>query len=124
MPVSTHGLAHLALLVADPDRSAAFYARVFGAREYFRGEDEVQTKGPGATILAFRRSRSGDVGRSAGIEHFGFRLTDPRDLDAAVAEVEAAGGTVVERGRFTPSEPYAFVRDPDGYLVEIWYEPA
>ena len=41
---------------------------------------------------------------------------------ALVKAVKAAGGTVVERGEFVPGEPYAFVRDPDGYTVEIWYE--
>jgi catechol 2,3-dioxygenase-like lactoylglutathione lyase family enzyme len=57
-----------------------------------------------------------------GIIHFGFRLTRPEDIDAAVMAVEGAGGTVTSRGEFAPGLPYAFVRDPDGYEIEIWFE--
>jgi len=39
-----------------------------------------------------------------------------------VHEVERAGGTVLRRGEFAPGLPFAFVRDPDGYEIEIWYE--
>ena len=31
--VKTHGLTHLSLTVRDPERSARFYADVFGVRE-------------------------------------------------------------------------------------------
>ena len=36
--------------------------------------------------------------------------------------MKKAGGAIVERGAFVPGEPYLFARDPDGYIVEIWYE--
>ena len=62
------------------------------------------------------------TGPSGGIAHFGFRLTDPADIDRARAAAEAAGGTVTEQGEFVPGEPYLFCTDPDGYVVEIWYE--
>jgi catechol 2,3-dioxygenase-like lactoylglutathione lyase family enzyme len=44
------------------------------------------------------------------------------DIGAACADVVAAGGTVTSRGEFAPGLPYAFVRDPDGYEIEIWFE--
>jgi catechol 2,3-dioxygenase-like lactoylglutathione lyase family enzyme len=53
---------------------------------------------------------------------FGFRLVSPGDIDAAVEEVERAGGKLRQRGEFCPGCPYAYVTDPDGYEVEIWYE--
>lgn len=37
--IETHGLSHVALAVADPDRSLAFYAAAFGVREYCRDVD-------------------------------------------------------------------------------------
>ena len=46
----------------------------------------------------------------------------PGDIDAAVDEVERAGGKLLRRGEFSPGYPYAYVHDPDGYEVEIWYE--
>jgi catechol 2,3-dioxygenase-like lactoylglutathione lyase family enzyme len=120
--IKTHGLSHVALSVNDPDRSLAFYRAVFGVREYFRNESTIQVLGPGPhDVLAFEK-RPADAGVPGGIIHFGFRLTRPQDIDAAVAAVETAGGTVSSRGEFAPGLPYAFVRDPDGYEIEIWYE--
>lgn len=43
--------------------------------------------------------------------------------DRAVDEVLAAGGALVRRGEFAPGCPYAYVIDPDGYRIELWYEP-
>ena len=53
---------------------------------------------------------------------FGFRLVDPDDIDRAIAEVERAGGRLLRRGEFAPGLPYAYVADPDGYEIEIWFE--
>jgi len=39
---------------------------------------------------------------NGGVNHFGFRLAEGSDLDSAVAEVEAAGGTLVKLGEHTP----------------------
>ena len=120
--VKTHGLSHVALAVADLDRAVGFYRSVFGVREYFRNETMVQVLGPGQfDVLAFEK-RAAEAGVPGGIIHFGFRLTRPEDIDTAVAAVEGAGGTVTSRGEFAPGFPYAFVRDPDGYEIEIWFE--
>jgi catechol 2,3-dioxygenase-like lactoylglutathione lyase family enzyme len=120
--VKTHGLSHIALSVTDLDRALEFYRSVFGVREYFRNESTVQVLGPGShDVLAFER-RPAQAGTEGGIIHFGFRLTQPEDIAIAVAAVEAAGGTVTARGEFGPGLPYAFVRDPDGYEIEIWFE--
>ena len=120
--IKTHGLSHVALSVTDPDRSLAFYKSVFGVREYFRSESTIQVLGPGPfDVLAFEK-RPVDAGKPGGIIHFGFRLTRPEDIDAAVMAVEGAGGTVTSRGEFAAGLPYAFVRDPDGYEIEIWFE--
>ena len=61
------------------------------------------------------QNRRPDVaGAAGGIIHFGFRLTRPEDIHAAVEAVQNAGGTVTSRGEFAPGVPYAYVRDPDG----------
>jgi catechol 2,3-dioxygenase-like lactoylglutathione lyase family enzyme len=120
--IRTHGLSHIALSVVDPDRSLAFYRAVFGVREYFRDETTIQVVGPGPhDVIAFEK-RPAHAGTPGGIIHFGFRLTQAEDIDAAVAAVTAAGGTIISQGLFAPGLPYAFVRDPDGYEIEIWYE--
>lgn len=120
--IRTHGLTHVSLAVKDPDRSMRFYAEVFGAEEYYRDENNIQAKGNGTMdILAFERDPK-DAGRGGGVRHFGFRLVDPQDIVAAVEAVLAAGGKLKERGEFGPGYPYAYVFDPDGYEIEIWFE--
>jgi catechol 2,3-dioxygenase-like lactoylglutathione lyase family enzyme len=120
--IRTHGLSHIALSVLDLDRSLEFYRSVFGVREYFRSESTVQVLGPGPNdVLAFEK-RPADAGAPGGIIHFGFRLIRPEDIDAAVSAVESAGGIVKSRGEFARGLPYAFVLDPDGYEIEIWFE--
>ena len=120
--IRTHGLSHIALAVADPERSARFYRDAFGAEEYYRDANEIQVKGPGAfDVLAFSRD-PGQAGRRGGVAHFGFRLIRPEDIDDAVAAVLAAGGSLLRRGEFKPGFPFAFVADPDGYELEIWFE--
>jgi catechol 2,3-dioxygenase-like lactoylglutathione lyase family enzyme len=120
--VRTFGLTHLVLGVPDVERAFAFYESVFGMVAVYRSNEFLQAQTPGARdVLVFERSRA-RPGRTGGVAHFGFRLTDPSEIAAAAAAVEEAGGPVEEQGEFAPGEPYIFARDRDGYLVEIWYE--
>lgn len=118
----TFGLTHLSLRVANLDRAVHFYAAAFGVVEYYRDAESVQVKGPGPRdVLAFELAASG-AGVVGGITHFGFRLERPEDIDPAVADVLAAGGRLLRRGEFAPGLPFAYVADPDGYVIELWFE--
>jgi catechol 2,3-dioxygenase-like lactoylglutathione lyase family enzyme len=61
----------------------------------------------------------GVAGANGGVNHFGLRLSEGADLDIAVRDVEMAGGTVVKRGEHAPGVPFSYIRDPDGYLIEL-----
>jgi catechol 2,3-dioxygenase-like lactoylglutathione lyase family enzyme len=120
--VRTLGLTHVNLAVRDPERSLRFYEAVFGVREYFRDEASIQAQGPGPhDVIAFERNPDA-AGKLGGLSHFGFRLVDAMDIDTAVREVELAGGRLLRRGEFAPGFPFAYVADPDGYEIEIWFE--
>jgi catechol 2,3-dioxygenase-like lactoylglutathione lyase family enzyme len=120
--IKTYGLTHLALAVENVDRAAGFYQQVLGAVPVIRGNGFVQLQTPGSRDVLVIEKRSRDAGRTGGILHFGFRLTDPADIDAAAAAVERAGGKILRRGEFSPGEPYLFALDLEGYEIEIWYE--
>jgi len=120
--VRTYGLTHIALAVRDVDATMRFYHEVLGAVEVFRQQGFVQAQTPGSRdVLVFEEDAT-RAGPAGGIAHFGFRLTDPADIDVAIAAVKKAGGMIREHGEFCPGEPYVFFFDPDGYEVEIWYE--
>ena len=119
--IRTHGLNHISLSVADPERSLAFYTQLFGVREYVREGDVIQALGPGPhDVIVFER-REGP-GEPGGIDHFGFRLTDPADAEDAARQAEAAGAKILRQGEFAPGLPFLYISDPDGYTVEIWFE--
>ena len=119
--VRTDGLTHINLAVRDAERSLQFYRQVFGLEEDSRGGGLVHAKMPGChDVITFEHAPG--AGESRGIVHFGFRLVSPGDIDAAVDEVERAGGKLLRRSEFSPGYPYAYVADPDGYEVETWYE--
>jgi len=120
--IKTLGLTHLALTVSDVERSFQFYHDVFGMIAVYRDKNFIQAQTPGARDVLVLEQGTTEVGKSGGIKHFGFRLTDPRDIDRAAKHIEQAGGKIKDRGEFVPGEPYIFFSDPDGYEVEVWYE--
>src|SRR5258706_4700057 len=119
----TYGLTHLAIAVKDVERTKLFYETVFDMQAMYHQEGFVQLTAPGCNnILVFEEKNGNKVGKKGGIEHFGFRLKNPKDLDNMVKRIVKAGGTVTGRGEFVAGEPYVFFQDPDGYEVEVWYE--
>jgi catechol 2,3-dioxygenase-like lactoylglutathione lyase family enzyme len=121
--VQTQGLTHIHLVVRDLERSLRFYQGVFGMQERFReGPKMVFLNTPGSADLITLNEDPAELeqaGVNGGVAHFGFRLADPGALDAAIAEIEAAGGKLIRRGEHAPGAAFAYVQDPDGYLIEL-----
>lgn len=118
----TRGLTHIAVAVRDLERTVNFYQRLLGAVEIYRDANFAQLQTPGSWDVLVFEQRPDEAGKAGGILHFGFRLIDQDGLLLAEAAVVAAGGTIVEKGEFVPDEPYLFAKDPDGYVIELWYE--
>ncbi len=120
--VRTYGLTHVAIAVRDLNRATRFYQQVLDAAVVFQNDEMVQLQTPGCHDAIVLERAPDEAGPGGGIRHFGFRLTDPAHIEQAAKDVEAAGGTIRDRGQFCPGEPYLFATDPDGYEIEIWYE--
>ena len=120
--VKTFGLTHVAVAVRDIDRASRFYQSVLGAIEVYRQVGFVQLQTPGTRDVLVFETNPKLAGKAGGVAHFGFRLQDPNDIDAAARAVVDAGGAIKEQGEFVAGEPYLFATDPDGYEIEIWFE--
>lgn len=116
---------YIVLIVADLDRAVQFYAEVLGLPLGHRSEAYAQFN-TGATRLALYR-------RDAMTQTLGISVNPPMDdapgfeLGFKVADVDAAFAEMIERGATAVTPPTdrpwgqrtAYVRDPDGHLIEF-----
>jgi catechol 2,3-dioxygenase-like lactoylglutathione lyase family enzyme len=116
---------YVILIVQDLDRALSFYTGVLGLRLGHRSGDYAQLD-TGATRLAlYTRSAMGKIlgmsleapaSNAPGFE-IGFKVND---VDAAFGELVARGGVpvVAPTDRFW-GQRTAYIRDPDGHLIEL-----
>lgn len=120
-PVKAEGFNHLHINVRDLKRSIRFYKEAFGLKVGFSAGPELIFMVPesGGHSLALHLVGADEpVGMAGGFQHFGFKL-DVNDHDRVINQVERAGGKLVSRGKHDGQFPYAYVTDPDGYVIEL-----
>ncbi|MGE3541276.1 MAG: VOC family protein [Candidatus Tectimicrobiota bacterium] len=116
---------YIILLVDDLERALAFYTQVLGLPLGHRAREYAQLR-TGTTRLGLytREAMARLLGvplqrpepEAAGFE-LGFKVPD---VDAAFAELLAAGVTAVTPPTTRPwGQRTAYVRDPDGHLIEL-----
>lgn len=109
-------LNHFHINVSDLERSVRFYRDGLGLSEAFReGSDMVFLTSAGQDVVTLHKAEP--VG-ATGLAHVGFRL-DEGTLEEAIAAACGAGGKFLSRGRHGPGYSYAYISDPDGYVIEL-----
>ena len=116
------------LYVKDVERSIAFYEKAFDFKRKFVAGDAYGELDTGATTLSFasipqaQSNLKSEIqisslkGKPFGIE-IGF-TTD--DVEGTYQKAIAAGATEEAKASYKPhGQTVAYVRDPDGFLVEI-----
>src|ERR1700680_2858479 len=120
-PVRAEGFNHLHINVRDLPRSIRFYEAAFGLKVGFNAGDDLifmVPKASGHSLALHLVGPEEPVGMAGGFQHFGFKL-DANDHDRVIKQVESAGGKLVSRGKHGGQYPYAYVSDPDGYVIEL-----
>jgi catechol 2,3-dioxygenase-like lactoylglutathione lyase family enzyme len=120
---------HIAIAVADLQRSRRFYALALAPL----GFEERGPWSAEAREIAFGRDGADDFAisdryRTGGTVHVAFRAESPEAVDAFHAAALAAGGADNGAPGFRPeyARDYygAFALDPDGHNVEaVWHAP-
>jgi lactoylglutathione lyase len=124
-------LGYVIAYVADVAATVDFHERAFGLTRRFVGPDgDYAEMDTGATTLAFAAA---SLARSNLAAAGGYTELDPAappvgvsitllcdDVPAAVAKALAAGATLyVDTHRMPWGQTVAYLRDPDGLLVEL-----
>lgn len=115
--VKASRLYHINLNVSDLERSMRFYQQALGLVEDFRAGPRMVFMSPQGTDDVITLHQTEPVGPQ-GVAHFGFQI-EGGNLDDAVAAVVAAGGKFLSKGEHAPGVLYAYVSDPDGYVIEL-----
>ena len=113
---------HLALAVSDQDRSRRFYERYLGfSAEPTPREDGVLILHDAAGF-SLALGETDEPIRVPEFLHFGARLPGPAEVRSFGVRLAADGVSIV--GEWDESD-YVSVkfRDPDGYVVEVSWEP-
>jgi len=121
--------AYTIFYVADVEKTIAFYEQAFGFTRKFivpTGEyGELSTGdtalGFAATWLAKKNLSEGFIESCASGKPLGVEIAfATEDVEAVFQKAVAAGAIAVEKAEAKPwGQTIAYVRDPDGFLIEI-----
>ncbi|MGH7915967.1 MAG: VOC family protein [Candidatus Binataceae bacterium] len=119
-----HGLRHLALRVADVERASEFYQRVFGMRLVWQPDADNAYMSSGCDNLALHRGVPGGLDAQA-LDHLGFIASNIAEVEAGFAWAQENGVAIVHPLHHHRDGSVSFyVRDPDGNVIQVLYEPA
>jgi len=116
---------HIHLRSPNPEATAAFYQRMFGAeviRTLQQGKPRIDLKIGGANVFIAEVAPDGKVNPPPqtpyqGLDHFGLAV---QGIDTVVAELKAKGAHfTMEPTTIRPGVRIAFLRGPEGVSIEL-----
>ena len=116
---------HIHLRSPDPEATAAYYERMFGAevvRTTQQGKPRIDLKLGGANIFIAPVTAEGGVNPPPttpyqGLDHFGLSVSG---IDAIVADLKAKGAEfTMELNSPRPGIKICFIRGPQGTSIEV-----
>ena len=122
-------IGHVALRVADVERSRTFYSRLLGfevvEEDPEHGGVFMALTGLSHSIDLFPvddpRNASAPTPGAVGVRHIAFLVDSEQALKDAYVTLQASGVTIV-RAVDHVSQKSVYFHDPDGNLLEIYYE--
>lgn len=118
-------IAHTMLRVSDPEKVIKFYREAFGWELKNRKEKEtfdlyfLGPEGQTAELeLTYNHGEDDKYEKGEGFGHIAVHTEEGQDLQDAYEKAVEAGGEDYRSPEECPGN-YAFVKDPEGYEVEI-----
>jgi len=120
------GIRHIALRVRDLQCSIDFYTRLLGMRVEWKPDPANAYLTSGSDNLALHEVRNAaDAGGDGlGLDHFGFVVSQPAEVDQWANLLEAEGIKLTRKPKtHRDGARSLYFRDPDGNLIQILYHP-
>jgi lactoylglutathione lyase len=118
-------LAHTMLRVSDPEEVIEFYREAFGFELRRKSENDTFTlyflsiPGQEAELeLTYNHGEGEPYDKGEGFGHIAIRTDDDQSLQEVYDRAVEAGGEDYRAPEECPGD-YGFVKDPEGYEVEI-----
>jgi len=125
--LKTRGIRHVALRVADVERSKNFYTEIFGMRVVWQPDPDNAYLSSGSDNLALHREPGASApGASAGVlDHIGFFVAELGQLEENFAWATQRRLDIVKPLRQHRDGTYSFyIRDPDGVVIQLIHDPS
>lgn len=122
--IPTLGLRHLALNVADVAASIDFYSSLFGMQVVWQPDSDNAYLSSGCDNLALHRTPKDMAKGSQHLDHLGFIVERPEDVDRAAEALAARQISLRQQPRtHRDGSRSLYFADPDGNVIQILYEP-
>ena len=119
------GLRHVALNVRNVRRSIEFYSTVLGMKlEWMPDEHNAYLTSGQDNLALHQRPESDDPHPIQTVDHVGFVVQRPEQVDEWAAHVRAQGIALTAEPKTHRDGARSFYfRDPDGLLIQLIYHP-
>lgn len=118
------GIRHVALRVRDLRRSTEFYTRLLGFKVEWQPDEDNVYLTSGTDNLALHRDAAapGSPVGAIGLDHFGFVVAEPDEVDRWAGVLEGQGVELVQKPKtHRDGARSIYFRDPDGNLIQLLY---
>lgn len=123
-PDTTITLRHLALCVQDLSACEAFYVDVLGMKVEWRPDEDNIYLTSGYDNLALHKAPSGFQPSDQRLDHMGFIVNEPADVDAWYEYMVSCNVPIMKAIKTHRDGARSFYcADPDGNVVQIIYHP-
>ncbi|KIT81889.1 catechol 1,2-dioxygenase, partial [Staphylococcus aureus] len=112
-------LGHMELLTPKPDESLKFFVDVMGMTVSGRSGESVYLRGWDDYE---RYSLKLTASNTSGMEHMALRARSPQALERRVAALKGSGFDIGWIDGDMGQGPAFRCRDPDGHVIELYYE--